>query len=299
MSLASLSPPSPAPPRAPRGRPGDLVAGRYLLETLLGAGGMGAVWAARDHRRDQPVALKELTSVRAAAYDGTDGTDDGGEAGRLMREACGEAAAARRVRHPGVIRVYDVVGPDRAPWIVMERVPGYSLAREIRRRGPLPAALVGDVAGQLLAAVTAVHAAGLVHRDVSPGNVLLTSTGRVVLADFGLAASREECAGPEVSRFLGSPPYVAPETVRDGRAGPAADLFAVGATLFAAVEGRRPFDAGSPRATLRALLNEPVPAMRYAGGLEPVLRGLLCKDPGHRLTARQAADQLAAHPAAA
>jgi eukaryotic-like serine/threonine-protein kinase len=264
----------PSVPVLPTGRAGDRIADRYVLENLVGVGGMGAVWAALDEHLDRPVALKELT------------------AGQLP-EAVAEARAAGKVHHPGVIVIRDVVSNGPLPWLVMDLIPGRSLARRIRQYGRLDPFTVRDIAHQLLAAVSAVHAAGLVHRDITPGNVLRTDSGRVVLADFGLAAGLGECAAPVSGRFLGSPPYVAPETVRDGSSGTAADLFAVGATLFAAVEGRRPFDAPTPQATMQALVTAPLPTMRHAGDLEPLLRGLLCKDPRQRVTTGQAQELLA------
>jgi eukaryotic-like serine/threonine-protein kinase len=260
---------APSPPMPPSGRRGDVVDDRYVLGRLVGVGGMGAVWAAHDQRLDRAVALKEIT------------TGDGDQ-------ASAEARAAGQVDHPGVVGVHEVVRSGSVPWIVMEMVPGHSLARHIRRRGKLAVPTVQGVARQLLAAVCAVHGAGLVHRDITPGNVLFTEAGRVVLADFGLATPQNDCAVPTAGQFLGSPPYVAPKTVREGRFGTAADLFALGATLFATVEGRRPFDAATVQATMRALVSAPRPPVRHAGELEPLLRGLLRKDPERRLTAEQA-----------
>ncbi len=264
---------APSAPVLPSGRAGDRIAGRYTLAKLLGVGGMGAVWSATDEHTGARVALKELT------------------AGHLD-EAAAEASAAGLVRHRCVIDIHEVVQHAGLPWIVMDLVPGRSLAHQIRHEGRLPKATFRHVAGQLLDAVSAVHAAGLVHRDITPGNILYGEQATIVLIDFGLAHAWG--APPSLAELHGSPPYLAPETIRDGTFGPAADLFAVGATLFAAAEGRRPFHAATPAGTIQALLEAPVPPVRHAADAEPLLRGLLRKNPADRLTADEARGLLAA-----
>src|SRR5919112_1062862 len=154
--------------------------------------------------------------------------------------------------------------------------------------GPMPPVRAAEVGLGVLNALRAAHRNGVVHRDVKPGNVLIGDDGRVVLTDFGLATLP---GNPDVTRtglVLGSPAYIAPERARDGTAGPGADLWSLGATLYAAVEGASPFARPSAIATLAALATENPPPARNAGPLKPVLNGLLRKDPTHRINAEEA-----------
>lgn len=253
-----------------------MVAGRYRVSHLLGTGGMGAVWLAQDDVLRRAVALKKV-----ADEDRED-----------MSSALREARAAARVTHPGVVRVHDVVVGEEGDWIVMEALRGDSLATTIRERGRLSVDSVAQIATQLLSALEAIHAAGLVHRDVKPGNVQLCEEGRVVLTDFGLSSPHGVWGGVRAGSIAGSLPYLAPESILDGHFGPASDLYALGVTLYKAVEGRHPFDSvtsdsllesGPPRA--------PEPA-RYAGSLGEVLDGLLEQDPARRMDAARARSHL-------
>jgi len=167
------------------------------------------------------------------------------------------------------------------PWIVMEALAGRTLEEALREHGPLPVGQVTDLGLRLLAALQATHRAGVVHRDVKPSNVQLCGAGRVVLTDFGIAAATDD-AGVLTGGLVGSPAYMSPEQVDGGRFGPASDLFSLGATLYAAVEGRSPFGKGSPVATLTAVVGDPPAPLRRAGPLGPVIEGLLAKDPGRR-----------------
>ncbi|NUT37099.1 MAG: serine/threonine protein kinase, partial [Hamadaea sp.] len=261
-----------------------VVADRYRLIAPLGSGGMGRVWRAHDEVLDREVAVKQL--VVPPGLDETDRDD-------LRRRSIREARAIARLNHPNVVRVFDVLRPEGGdPWIVMEFVAGRSLQEAL----PLPAAQVARIGLAILDALGAAHAAGVVHRDVKPGNVLLASDGRVVLTDFGLATVPGD---PQVTRpgmMFGSPAYLAPERTRDAVAGPASDLWSLGATLYAAVEGRPPFSRASAIATLTALTTEPVPPPRRAGALTPVLLGLLDKDPATRFSAATARRLLHAVP---
>jgi eukaryotic-like serine/threonine-protein kinase len=267
--LSSISRSSTPPGR--EGPPGRLVAGRYRLERLLGAGGMGAVWLARDEVLVRPVAVKELTLPVTV----------------LDREAAaahvlGEARAASQVSHPGVVRVHDLAIEDGQHWIVMEALAGRTLEQTIREQGRLNAGQVLDIAWQLLQALQALHREDIVHRDVKPSNVQL-SGARVVLTDFGLAS--RSGLGPVTApgQIAGSPPFMAPETIEGGRFGPASDLFSLGATLYAAVEGRQPFGEATTFSTLQAVRNETPPPPRHADFLAPVINGLLTKNPDLRL----------------
>ncbi|GIE79488.1 hypothetical protein Aph02nite_54380 [Actinoplanes philippinensis] len=206
-----------------------------------------------------------------------------------MRErSLREARAIARLNNINVVRVFDVLSTDADPWIVMEYVASRSLQDTLAQDGPFNALRAAEIGLGVLNALRAAHRNGVMHRDVKPGNVLLGADGRVVLTDFGLATVPGD---PNVTRtglVLGSPAYIAPERARDGTAGPAADLWSLGATLYAAVEGASPFARPSAIATLAALATENVPVARNAGPLKPVLNGLLRKDPAHRINAEEA-----------
>jgi serine/threonine protein kinase len=184
-----------------------------------------------------------------------------------------------------VVGVYDILEEDGRPCIVMELVPFRSLRDAVAEDGPMSPAEAARVGLSVLAALRAVHGAGVVHRDVKPANILLGPQGRVVLADFGIAKAADSPALTASGVLLGSPSYLAPERARGGRAGAAADLWALGASLYAAVEGRPPFERDSVIASLTAVVaDEPEPAPR-AGPLWPVIESLLRKDPAARLDA--------------
>jgi serine/threonine protein kinase len=259
-----------------RDRSGQLVAGRYRILRLLGRGGMGWVWLAVDCVLRRPVALKEAWRP--------EGTTDGGQEGSPLREA----RAVCAVTHPGVVQVYDLVVEGGREWIVMEALSGSTLAEAIRQQGRLPVPRVVDIGLRLLEALQAVHREGLVHGDLKPSNVQLEGTGRPVLTDFGLASGAGDAAWTEVGHFVGSPPYTAPEVIRTGIRSPASDLFALGATLYHAAEGRRPFEDEGPVAiTLAVLHHSPTPALD-AAPLGQLIDGLLVKDPHQRLRAPDA-----------
>jgi serine/threonine protein kinase len=208
---------------------------------------------------------------------------------RAQAWACAlrEARAAARVDHTGAVRIYDIVKEKGCPWIVMEPLPGRTLQQALDAAGPLPVRQVTRVGLRLVDVLQATHRAGIVHRDVTPGNVHLCGGGRVVLTDFGIACTIDD-ASPAAGTFPGTPAYVSPERLDGGESGPACDLFSLGATLFTAVEGRPPFDRGSLLATLTAVLVDGPAPFLHAGPLRPVIEGLLAKDPGRRLSAGQA-----------
>jgi hypothetical protein len=259
--------------------PQRTIAGRYRLDRVLGRGAMGAVWQAEDTVLRRPVAVKEVLlphglspAERAVACE------------RTLREA----RSIARLAHPNVVTLFDVLDEDGRPWVVMELVPARSLAQVVREDGtldPVRTALLGIA---VLSALEAAHAAGITHRDVKPGNILIADDGRTKLTDFGIARSVEDSALTSTGLLLGSPSYIAPEVVRGNPAGPAADLFGLGATLYAAVEGRPPFRGEDPIATLNAVASAPPEPFRLAGPLVPTLDGLLRKDPTTRLPASAA-----------
>ncbi|SCG42561.1 serine/threonine-protein kinase [Micromonospora inositola] len=257
----------------------QLVADRYRLISPLGQGGMGRVWKARDEVLHRDVAIKELVPPPSLTP----------EERREMRErSLREARAIARLNNINVVRIFDVLRTDGDPWIVMEYVPSKSLQDTLAEDGPVSSAKAIEIGLGVLGALKAAHKAGVMHRDVKPGNVLLGDDGRVVLTDFGLATIPGDPNVTRTGMVLGSPAYIAPERARDGTAGPEADLWSLGATLYAAVEGKSPYARPSAIATLAALATEPLPPPKNAGPLKPVLQGLLRKDPAERITAEVA-----------
>ncbi|MFF7281616.1 protein kinase [Streptomyces griseorubiginosus] len=263
-----------------------IINGRYRLSRALGAGGMGRVWLAYDQELACEVAMKEIALPDLP-------TDESETAQRIAR-ARSEARHAARLRgHPHVATVHDVVVHEGLPWIVMEYVPdAVDLQAVVRRSGPLSPEQAARVGLAVLDALTAGHRIGILHRDVKPANILLAPDAsgdpyaRVLLTDYGIALQPEsrEPRLTATAGILGTPGYLAPERARGEPPTPAADLFSLGATLYAAVEGRGPFDRHGEFATLTALLGEePTPPVR-AGDLTPVLLGLLVKDPVRRFS---------------
>jgi hypothetical protein len=255
--------------------PDRIVADRYVLKAPLGRGGMGVVWHAHDTVLGRSVAVKEVVfppslpdEERRSAH------------ARVLREA----RAAARLNHPGAVTLYDVVQHQGHPFIVMELVPASTLADLVRTGGPLPPERVAEIGGQVASALEAAHRAGIVHRDVKPGNVMVAEDGGVKLADFGVASLQGDPQLTATGLVIGSPAYMAPEQAAGEPSGPPADFWALGATMFFAVEGEPPFDKPSSIATLAAVVNEDPRPMRRAGRLAPVIGALLAKDPAARPT---------------
>ncbi|MDX6762506.1 serine/threonine-protein kinase, partial [Streptomyces sp. F8] len=260
-----------------------VISGRYRLLEQIGRGGMGVVWRARDEVLARDVAVKE---VRAPA-----GLDTA-ELQRMYRRLEREAWAAARVSHRGVVTVYDVASEDGRPWIVMELVRGLSLADVLEAEGPMTPQRAAHIAEQVLAALRSAHDAGVLHRDVKPANVLIANDGRVVLGDFGIASVEGSSAITMTGEVVGSPEFLAPERALGREPGPGSDLWSLGVMLYACVEGVSPFRQATALDTLRAVVDEEPPPARRAGPLEPVLAGLLRKDPAERLDAAEAARML-------
>ncbi|MER6270569.1 serine/threonine-protein kinase [Streptomyces sp900105755] len=256
-----------------------VIAGRYRLLSPLGEGGMGTVWRARDEVLGRDVAVKE---VRAPA--GLPGSDVERMYARLEREAW----AAARVANRNVVTVYDVAMEGGRPWIVMELIPGVSLADVLEAEGPMSPQRAAGVGAEVLSALRAAHAAGVLHRDVKPGNVLLSNDGRVVLTDFGIATVEGSSALTMTGEVIGSPEFLAPERALGRAFGPESDLWSLGVLLYAAVEGASPFRQDTPLSTLRAVVDEELRPPYRAGPLAPVIEGLLRKDPAARISAEQA-----------
>lgn len=240
---------------------------------------MGRVWQARDEMLQRDVAIKELVAPPGLRDD---------ERREMRERSMREARAVARLGHPNVVRVFDVLHAGGDPWIVMELVPSRSLHQVLEAEGSMPADRAARIGLGILGALRAAHQAGVLHRDVKPANVLLGNDGRVVLTDFGLATLPGDPRMTQTGMVLGSPAFLAPERATDGDVGPAADLWSLGATLYAAVEGRTPYHRSSPIATLAALATEPPPPARRAGRLTPLLEGLLRREPDQRISADEA-----------
>ncbi|MGW1274735.1 serine/threonine-protein kinase, partial [Streptomyces sp. NPDC002491] len=274
------------------GFPGLLVAGRYRLAESIGQGGMGRVWRAADEVLDRQVAVKEMRIDRLGAEDA-----------RTRRErTLREARATARIDHPNVVRVYDVVDEGDRLWIVMELVAGHSLEGIMAEEGPLSPLDAARIGLGLVTALRQVHAGGVLHRDIKPGNVLVETGasggggqerererrdaggGRIVLTDFGIAAIQDAEALTMVGMLVGSPDYMAPERVSGRPQGPPSDVWSLGATLCAALAGHSPFARDTTLATLHAVLYEEPELPAGAGPLRAVLAALLEKDPAARPT---------------
>jgi tRNA A-37 threonylcarbamoyl transferase component Bud32 len=263
---------------------GRVIAGRYRLVAPIGRGGAGIVWRARDDLLDREVAVKEI--VRLA-------TVEEEERAESYRRTLREARAAARINHPGVAAVYDVVSEDGCPYIVMELIDGRPLSRLIGDGRPLPPAQVADFGRQVLAALLAGHAAGVLHRDLKPGNVLITPGGRAVLTDFGIASVVGDPSITRTGVVVGTPGYLAPERIRGESATPAADLWSLGATLYAACCGQGPYDGyDGAIATMFAIATEDPPVMAVAGPLRGIIGALLSRDPRLRPGAAETAQAL-------
>ncbi|MFD3929085.1 serine/threonine-protein kinase [Streptomyces sp. NPDC058614] len=260
-----------------------VIAGRYRLLSPVGEGGMGTVWRARDEVLQREVAVKE---VRAPA--GIPAHDVDRMYARLEREAW----AAARISNRNVVTVYDVATEDGRPWIVMELIRGLALSDLLDAEGPVPPQRAAHIGAEVLAALRAAHEAGVLHRDVKPGNVLISNDGRIVLTDFGIAMVEGSSALTMTGEVIGSPEFLAPERALGRTPGPESDLWSLGVLLYAAVEGNSPFRQNTPLSTLRAIVDEPLPPPRRAGPLTPVIEGLLAKDPAERLGAEQAEHEL-------
>ncbi|MEU8378524.1 serine/threonine-protein kinase [Streptosporangium sp. NPDC048865] len=261
-----------------------LVAGRYRLMDVLGRGGMGTVWRALDESLHRQVAIKELILPDHL---------DASERETLHRRMQREARAAAQLKHPAIITVHDhVVDADGRPWIVTEIIDGSSLDELLRTRGRLPPRRVAAIGGQILAALSVAHAAGITHRDIKPANVLLEGE-RVVLTDFGIAAVEGDVTLTGTGVTLGTPAFISPEQIQGHPATAASDLWSLGATLYAAVEGRRPFSGTTHGSIYVSIVTRPPAPPVHAGPLAPLLEGLLRKDPARRLTGPQAAEALA------
>ena len=264
---------------------GRVIAGRYRLQAPIGRGAMGVVWRARDQLLDRDVAIKEVQIAD---------TLSDAERATAFQRTLREAKTAARLNHPAVVTVYDVAEDGGRPWIVMQLIHAQSLDQMLAASGPLSPRRAAEMARQLLSALSVAHAAGVMHRDVKPSNVLLGSDDRAVLTDFGIATFADDPKLTQTGMVMGSPGFTAPERIRGEDASPASDLWSLGATIYAAVEGHGPFEQrGGAITTMSAIINEDAPEAPTAGALGPVIAALLRREPGDRPDASAAARMIA------
>jgi serine/threonine protein kinase len=257
----------------------QLGGGRYTLLDELGRGGMGVVWLAEDGTIGRRVAIKELHLSPSTPPHERQVFEE-----RVLREA----RTAGRLNDPGIVTVYDVLQEQGNTYIVMELVEYPNLADVVAQRGPLPGPFVAKVAEQLLSALETAHAAGIVHRDVKPANVMVAPNGRVKLADFGIAQSIEDPKLTTNGTLIGSPTYISPERLLGQDASPASDLWALGATLFFAVEGYGAYDRPTTPAVIQAIMNERAQVRIAQGPVASLVMGLIDPNPQTRLNPAQA-----------
>jgi eukaryotic-like serine/threonine-protein kinase len=259
---------------------GERLQNRYLLQALLGKGGMGKVWLARDEMLGRQVALKELNGSAPA---------------ERRQRAVREARALAVFSHPSIVGIYDMFFAGDDPWIVMEYIPGRSLADLMEERtAPMSEAEIARIAQPVLGGLRAAHAAGVVHRDVKPSNILVTDDGAVFLVDFGIAKIAGDLTLTASSKVMGTPEFLAPEQVRGTEVSGATDLWSLGVTIFCAMEGYSPFRRADAAATMFAVVAEKLPDMRSRGRLARMVPRLLRKEPARRAGAGELDDVLAA-----
>jgi serine/threonine protein kinase len=268
-----------------------LIAGRYTRGREIGRGGMGAVWLGRDDVLGRDVALKRIGMVPGASTPDLD---------RAEREA----RLAARLNHPHVVAVYDLVDEGDDHWLVMEYVEGVTLSALVTRDGALTQEEAAGLIRQAADALAAAHAAGIVHRDVKPSNMLVTPSGDVKLSDFGIARAEADATLTQTGLVTGSPAYLAPEVASGSTATEASDVWSLGASLFHALAGRPPYDTSENlMGALYRIVHEEPPRLPDAGWLAPVLEHTMTREPGDRWSMAQVRDFLdggrdvALHPA--
>lgn len=257
-----------------------MIAGRYTLDREVGRGGMGAVWLGRDEVLGRQVALKRI------------GMAPGAHAPDLAR-AEREARLAARLNHPHVVAVFDLVVDDGQQWLVMEYVENVTLSQLVARDGALPPERAAFLVGQAADALAAAHAAGIVHRDVKPSNILVTGSGQVKLSDFGIARTQADTTLTQTGMVTGSPAYLAPEVAAGQMATAASDVWSLGATLFHALAGHPPYEVGENLlGTLYRIVHEEPPRLDDAGWLAPLLAATMTREPSQRWSMAEARDFL-------
>jgi eukaryotic-like serine/threonine-protein kinase len=253
---------------------GRRIAGRYELGTQLGEGGVGVVWRAEDTLLGRPVAIKEIELPPAVRDE---------QRAALRARVMREARAAARLSHPGAVTLFDMVHDAGQDFIVMELVDAPNLEQLVAERGPLDPRRAAAIGLRLLATLEAAHRAGIVHRDVKPSNVLVRADATTKLTDFGTASLTGDPELTATGVVAGSPAFMAPEQIKGLKVGPPTDLWALGATLYFAVEGEPPFKSTkAPLDVVSAILHDQPRPARRLGALAPVIDSLLVKDPDER-----------------
>ena len=251
-----------------------VLAGRYRLVNQLASGGMGSVWEAWDELLQRPVAVKQLLPQ----------TGVGSEAAQVaVDRAMREARITARLHHPHAVPVYDVVEHEGRPCLIMQYVPSRSLQEILNDKGVLYPAVVAGIGAEVASALAAAHEVGIVHRDVKPSNVLITEDGSAKLTDFGVSHAAGDVTLTSAGMVTGTPAYLAPEVARGARTNAAADVFSLGATLYAALEGSPPFGtAENPMALLHRVASGQINPPQRSGPLAPLLMRMLAADPAER-----------------
>jgi eukaryotic-like serine/threonine-protein kinase len=263
-----------------------LIAGRYRLGDPIGSGAMGVVWRASDVRLRRTVAVKQLLLAPGLTR---------AQALEAKMRAMREGRIAARLHHPNAVTVFDVAEEDGQPWLVMEFVDAPSLATLMREKGRLDPQEVARIGAKVAAALAAAHDAGIVHRDVKPANILVADSGAVKITDFGISRAVGDVTVTSTGFLAGTPAYLSPEVARGENPESPSDVFALGSTLYAAVEGQPPFgEAENPLAVLHAVAAARVPEPQRAGALGPVLMRLLASEAGDRPTMVEAQQELGA-----
>ena len=264
----------------------ELVADRYRRVRTIGVGAMGEVWLADDLVLERLVAIKEIRVDRRVAAEAE-------SVSRMMREA----KTAAKLHHRNIVSVFDLQTLGGSPCVVMEYVDGENLAEIMARTGPLPAPRAAEIIGQVATALAFAHRRGVVHRDVKPANILIEDGGEAKLADFGIARGLDDASLTQTGHMIGTMAFMAPEVARGDTATPASDVWSLGATLFAAIEGRAPFaNSVNTAQMLLRLVSEAAPALTRAPEWTDLAARMLAAEPEERPAADEVARLLGSPP---
>ena len=270
--------------------PGDILAGRYRLARRIATGGMGSVWEAWDELLQRAVAIKELLPQPGFSDEDTETT---------RRRVVREARITARLHHPHAVTLYDVIDHGGQPCLILQYVPSRTLSSVLAEQGLPPVSFVAAIGAQVASALAAAHRVGIIHRDVKPSNVLITDTGAAMITDFGIAHAAGDISLTSTGMVTGTPAYLAPEVARGAPSGFPADVFSLGATLYAALEGTPPFgNDQNAMAVLHKVASGQITPPRRSGALTTLLVSMLAAEPAARPTMATVAQLLADNPAA-
>ncbi|GAA1481733.1 hypothetical protein GCM10009624_21730 [Gordonia sinesedis] len=269
--------------------PQYLVAGRYRLTSRIGGGGMGTVWLARDQLLDRDVAVKQVLSTEGLSEDSAE---------NIRKRAMREGRIAAKLSHRNAIAMHDVALDRGEPWLVMEYLPSRSVAQILETAGTIGVTEAAKIGAQVADAMTEAHAAGIVHRDIKPGNILIAGTGRaaglVKITDFGISRAKDDVSLTQTGIITGTPAYFAPEVARGSEPSESSDVYSLGATVYTMVEGEPPFGVDdNALVLLHKVARAQINPMTKAGPLEPVILRMLEPSPTKRITMDEARDALA------